>query len=139
MKKVTYKIEQFKSITIEVETEEQEKQIEELNRDFERTDRQDRRIKAKTESLDQMYEETGNEPVDEGESPEELMMLKLEKEKVRNALNKIRSRYRTAIEIIFWQGKTQREAAMVLGIKENTFSELLQRALIAFKKEFQKN
>ena len=40
MKKVTYKIEQFKSITIEVETEEQEKQIEELNRDFERTDRQ---------------------------------------------------------------------------------------------------
>ena len=51
MKKVTYKIEQFKSITIEVETEEQEKQIEELNRDFERTDRQDRRIKAKTESL----------------------------------------------------------------------------------------
>ena len=89
MKKVTYKIEQFKSITIEVETEEQEKQIEELNRDFERTDRQDRRIKAKTESLDQMYEETGNEPVDEGESPEELMMLKLEKEKVRNALNKI--------------------------------------------------
>lgn len=88
MKKVTYKIEQFKSITIEVETEEQEKQIEELNRDFERTDRQDRRIKAKTESLDQMYEETGNEPVDEGESPEELMMLKLEKEKVRNALTK---------------------------------------------------
>ena len=139
MKKVTYKIEQFKSITFEVETEEQEKQIEELNRDFERTDRQDRRIKAKTESLDQMYEETGNEPVDEGESPEELMMLKLEKEKVRNALNKIRPRYRTAIEIIFWQGKTQREAAMVLGIKENTFSELLQRALIAFKKEFQKN
>ena len=99
----------------------------------------DRRIKAKTESLDQMYEETGNEPVDDGESPEELMMLELEKEKVRNALNKIRPRYRTAIEIIFWQGKTQREAAMVLGIKENTFSELLQRALIAFKKEFQKN
>ena len=60
MKKVTYKIEQFKSITIEVETEEQEKQIEELNRDFERTDRQDRRIKAKTESLDQMYEKVSS-------------------------------------------------------------------------------
>ena len=55
MKKVTYKIEQFKSMTIEVESDEQVQKIEELNRDFERTDRQNSRIKEKTYSLDQMY------------------------------------------------------------------------------------
>lgn len=36
-KKVTYKLEQTKSIIVEVETAEQEQKIKELNRDFERT------------------------------------------------------------------------------------------------------
>ena len=43
-KKVTYKLEQTKSIIVEVETEEQEQKIKEFNRDFERIDRQNRRI-----------------------------------------------------------------------------------------------
>lgn len=51
-KKVTYKLEQTKSIIVEVETAEQEQKIKELNRDFERIDRQNRRIVAKTDSLE---------------------------------------------------------------------------------------
>lgn len=70
-KKVTYKLEQTKSIIVEVETAEQEQKIKEFNRDFERIDRQNRRIAAKTDSLDRMYEETGYEVIDDGASPEE--------------------------------------------------------------------
>ena len=51
-KKVTYKLEQTKSIIVEVETAEQEQKIKEFNRDFERIDRQNRRIAAKTDSLE---------------------------------------------------------------------------------------
>ena len=70
-KKVTYKLEQTKSIIVEVETAEQEQKIKEFNRDFERIDRQNRRIAAKTDSLERMYEETGYEVIDDGASPEE--------------------------------------------------------------------
>ena len=137
MKKVTYKIEQFKSITIEVETEEQEKQIEELNRDFERTDRQDRRIKAKTESLDQMYE-AGYEPIDESLSPEEKYIENEEnatlKKKIEKALGSLAEKQRTVVYKSFWEDKTLREIGKEMGIDNKTVYESLEAAKKKLKK-----
>lgn len=142
MKKVTYKIEQFKSITVEVETAEQERQIEVLNRDFERTDRQDRRIKAKTDSLDQMYEESGYEVADEGATPEEQMLHADEqnelKELIHKAIKKLNPRQQEMVFMIFFEEKTQAEVAEHYGITESAVSQAMDRIYASLKKFFEK-
>ena len=105
MKKVTYKIEQFKSITVEVETEEQARQIEELNRDFERIDRQNRRIAEKTDSLDQMYEETGYEVIDDGASPEEQYEQNELKNTIAKAMEELTEKQKIVVYKTFWEQK----------------------------------
>ena len=138
MKKVTYKIEQFKSITVEVETEEQERQIEELNRDFERTDRQDRRIKAKTDSLDQMYEETGYEPVDDGESPEEHYIERERnaelKKKIAKAMEELTEKQKIVVYKTFWEEKTLREISRELNVHHSSIEEIYMAAIKKLKK-----
>lgn len=138
MKKVTYKIEQFKSITVEVETEEQAQQIEELNRDFERTDRQDRRIKAKTDSLDQMYEETGYEPVDDGESPEEHYIERERnaelKKKIAKAMEELTEKQKIVVYKTFWEEKTLREISRELNVHHSSIEEIYMAAIKKLKK-----
>lgn len=95
-KKVTYKLEQTKSIIVEVETAEQEQKIKELNRDFERIDRQNRRIAAKTDSLERMYEETGYEVIDDGANPEE----QYEQKELKNTIAKAIFVYRIFVQSI---------------------------------------
>lgn len=92
-KKVTYKLEQTKSIIVEVETAEQEQKIKELNRDFERIDRQNRRIAAKTDSLERMYEETGYEVIDDGANPEE----QYEQKELKNTIISLTSEQKRSI------------------------------------------
>lgn len=58
-----YKLDETQNIIVEVETEEQERQIRELNREFDREERRNRRLQSKTDSLDALYEETGYEPI----------------------------------------------------------------------------
>ena len=136
-KKVTYKLEQTKSIIVEVETEEQEMKIKELNRDFERIDRQNRRIAAKTDSLERMYEETGYEPIGDTESPEEAMIRKTEKEelnkRIHNALGRLKPRQQQMITMLFFEGKTQEEVARTFGVTQQAISDSLQRVLAKLK------
>ena len=121
MKKVTYKIEQFKSMTIEVESDEQVQKIEELNRDFERTDRQNRRIKAKTDSLDQMYE-AGCELIADTPTPEEALLQSEEesevKKRVHNAISKLKPRQQQIIYMAYFENKTQCEVAGILAVTQ---------------------
>lgn len=136
-KKVIYKITRHEFEIIEVTTPEEELLIEELNKEFERVEKAEQRYRARFLSLDELYETQGFEPADsssyDNEDQNEALYQYL-----YQALEKIKPRHQQAIRLVFWYGKTQRQAAKEMGIKENSFSELLQRALIALKKEILK-
>ena len=133
-KKVTYKLEQTKSIIVEVETAEQEQKIKEFNRDFERIDRQNRRIIAKTDSLEQMYEETGYEVVDDTASPEEQYEQKELKETIAKAMEGLTEKQKIVIYKTFWEQKTFREIGKEMGINFKTVAEILEAAKKKLKK-----
>lgn len=127
-KKVTYKLEQTKSIIVEVETAEQEQKIKELNRDFERIDRQNRRIAAKTDSLERMYEETGYEVIDDGASPEEQYEQKELKNTIAKAMEELTEKQKIVVYKTFWEQKTLREIGKEMGVDNKTVHENLEAA-----------
>lgn len=133
-KKVYYKLEQTKSIIVEVETAEQEQKIKEFNRDFERIDRQNRRIAAKTDSLDRMYEETGYEVIDDGASPEEQYEQKELKNTIAKAMEELTEKQKIVVYKTFWEQKTLREIGEEMGIDNKTVHENLEAAKKKLKK-----
>ena len=133
-KKIYYKLEQSKSIIVEVETEEQERKIKELNRDFERIDRQNRRIAAKTDSLDRMYEETGYEVIDDGASPEEQYEQKELKNTIAKAMEELTEKQKIVVYKTFWEQKTLREIGEEMGVDNKTVHENLEAAKKKLKK-----
>lgn len=138
MKKVTYKIEQYQSVSVEVQTEEQENQIKELNREFERTERRNRRIQSKTDSLESMNEETGFEPADDSLNPEKLFEQKEMKDAVAKAIVSLTQRQKIVVYKAFWEQKTLREIGEELGINNKTVHEILEAAKSKLKKYFEK-
>lgn len=133
-KKVTYKLEQTKSIIVEVETAEQEQRIKELNRDFERIDRQNRRIAAKTDSLERMYEETGYEVIDDGASPEEQYEQKELKNTIAKAMEELTEKQKTVVYKTFWEQKTLREISRELNVHHSSIEEIYSAAMKKLKK-----
>lgn len=133
-KKVTYKLEQTKSIIVEVETAEQEQKIKELNRDFERIDRQNRRIAAKTDSLERMYEETGYEVIDDGASPEEQYEQKELKNTIAKAMEELTEKQKTVVYKTFWEQKTLREISRELNVHHSSIEEIYSAAMKKLKK-----
>ena len=127
-KKVSYKLEQTKSIIVEVETAEHEQKIKELNRDFERIDRQNRRIAAKTDSLERMYEETRYEVIDDGASPEEQYEQKELKNTIAKAMEELTEKQKIVVYKTFWEEKTLREIGKEMGIDNKTVHENLEAA-----------
>ena len=133
-KKVTYKLEQTKSIIVEVETAEQEQKIKELNRDFERIDRQNRRIAAKMDSLERMYEETGYEVIDDGASPEEQYEQKELKNTIAKAMEELTEKQKTVVYKTFWEQKTLREISRELNVHHSSIEEIYSAAMKKLKK-----
>ena len=133
-KKVTYKLEQTKSIIVEVETAEQEQKIKELNRDFERIDRQNRRIAAKTDSLERMYEETGYEIIDDGASPEEQYEQKELKNTIAKAMEELTEKQKIVVYKTFWEQKTLREISRELNVHHSSIEEIYSAAMKKLKK-----
>lgn len=133
-KKVTYKLEQTKSIIVEVETAEQEQKIKEFNRDFERIDRQNRRIAAKTDSLDRMYEETGYEVIDDGASPEEQYEQKELKNTIAKAMEELTEKQKIVVYKTFWEQKTLREISRELNVHHSSIEEIYSAAMKKLKK-----
>ena len=133
-KKVTYKLEQTKSIIVEVETAEQEQKIKELNRDFERIDRQNRRIAAKMDSLERIYEETGYEVIDDGASPEEQYEQKELKNTIAKAMEELTEKQKTVVYKTFWEQKTLREISRELNVHHSSIEEIYSAAMKKLKK-----
>lgn len=139
-KKVIYKITRHEFEIIEVTTPEEEKLIEELNKEFERVEKAEQRYRARFLSLDELYETQGFEPADsslsddEDEEEKERFLAKL-----HAAINTLSKRQKQIIVMHYFQDKSQVEIAKELHITESTVSITLERAHNNLKKIFEKN
>lgn len=140
-KKVIYKVTTKYSIEIETENIDEEKLIEELNKEFERQLKQDKTYHAKTVSLEYLNQKYGFELADTSLSEDEIERIEqheLEKEefnkKLHEAIEKLRPRQKEIIIKVFFEEKTQREVSIELGVAESTISITLERALNNLKK-----
>ena len=140
-KKVIYKVTTKYSIEIEVENIDEEKLIEELNKEFERQLKQDKTYHARTVSLEYLNQKYGFELADTSLSEDEIERIEqheLEKEefnkKLHEAIEKLRPRQKEIIIKVFFEEKTQREVSIELGVAESTISITLERALNNLKK-----
>ena len=144
-KKVIYKVTTKYSIEIETENIDEEKLIEELNKEFERQLKQDKTYHARTVSLEYLNQKYGFELADTSLSEDEQEIIEqqeLEKEefnkKLHEAIEKLRPRQKEIIIKIFFEEKTQREVSIELGVAESTISITLERALNNLKKILKK-
>ena len=140
-KKVIYKVTTKYSIEIETENIDEEKLIEELNKEFERQLKQDKTYHARTVSLEYLNQKYGFELADTSLSEDEIERIEqheLEKEefneKLHEAIEKLRPRQKEIIIKVFFEEKTQREVSIELGVAESTISITLERALNNLKK-----
>ena len=140
-KKVIYKVTTKYSIEIETENIDDEKLIEELNKEFERQLKQDKTYHTRTVSLEYLNQKYGFELADTSLSEDEIERIEqheLEKEefnkKLHEAIEKLRPRQKEIIIKIFFEEKTQREVSIELGVAESTISITLERALNNLKK-----
>ena len=140
-KKVIYKVTTKYSIEIETENINEEKLIEELNKEFERQLKQDKTYHARTVSLEYLNQKYGFELADTSLSEDEIEIIEqqeLEKEefneKLHEAIEKLRPRQKEIIIKIFFEEKTQREVSIELGVSEACISITLERALNNLKK-----
>ena len=140
-KKVVYQITKHKFAFVEVETEEQEKIIKELNRDFEREDKRSKTAHIRCVSIETMQEE-GVELKSRSPSIEEVFISNEERvckyEIVHSVLKLLTDRQRQVLIMRFWKNKTFREIASFLGIHFTTVAESYHSALKKIKK-FLKN
>ncbi len=137
-KKAIYKITRYKMITVEVETVEEEELIAELNRDTDRFEKSEDAFHARFASLDEMFEESGFEPMSDEASPEERYiekeLHKILQKRIRKAMDKLTERQKTVIYKTFWEDKTLREIGAELGIDFKTVHEILEAAKKKMKK-----
>lgn len=144
-KKVIYKVTTKYSIEIETENIDEEKLIEELNKEFERQLKQDKTYHAKTISLEYLYQNYGFELADTSLSEDEIELIEqqeLEKEefneKLHEAIEKLRPRQKEIIIKLFFEEKTQIEVAKELGVTKGCISTTLARALDNLRKYLKK-
>ena len=115
-KKVIYKVTTKYSIEIETENINEEKLIEELNKEFERQLKQDKTYYARTVSLEYLHQKYGFELADTSLSEDEIELIEqqeLEKEefnkKLHDAIDKLTDKQRKVIYMYFWENKTFRQ------------------------------
>lgn len=144
-KKVIYKVTTKYSIEIETENIDEEKLIEELNKEFERQLKQDKTYHARTVSLEHLNQKYGFELADTSLSEDEQEIIEqqeLEKEefnkKLHEAIDKLTEKQRKVIYMYFWENKTIREIAKELGVYFTTVEESYQSALKKIKKFLKK-
>ena len=111
-KKVIYKVTTKYSIEIETENIDEEKLIEELNKEFERQLKQDKTYHARTVSLEYLNQKYGFELADTSLSEDEIELIEqqeLEKEefneKLHEAIEKLRPRQKEIVIKIFFEKK----------------------------------
>lgn len=136
-KKVIYKIAKQKYEIIEENTPEEEKIIEELNRDFERIEKANQRYRARCLSLDELYETQGFEIADDLQFDDEDDVFQEQFfENLHKAIDTLTEKQKLVIYKTFWENKSLREIGQELGVNNKTVHEILEAAKKKIKKFF---
>ena len=135
MKKVIYKIDEHKYEIVEVNNATEEEYVNNLNRDFERELKKEKRLKAKTISLDLLYERDGYELMDNSNLVNDDVAEKEELyQKLHEAIKHLTLKQQKVIHLYFWNNLTLREIASVLDVSFSTVSEIYYASLKKFLK-----
>lgn len=138
-RKLIYKIDSRKYRIVEVDNNQQAEIIRNLNKDTERNHKKEQRLRKKCTSYE-AFSENGQELLKDECTPETILIELEDTEKKIKALmlaiSSLKPKYQFVIKQYFFEGKTQKEIALILSIKTSTMSELLKRALEALKEEF---
>ena len=142
-KNVIYQIARHKISKIEITNEEEERAVIEANRDFERTEKRDKRYRQRNFSLEAMEEEVGFEKADETSSPEESLIKSEGKAElraqVRSALSCLTEKQREVIVLHFWEELSLSEIAKKKGVHHSSVEETFTAAMKKLEKFFKKS
>lgn len=137
-KKVIYQITRHKVTLVEVENEQQENIIKELNRDFEKTDKQEKRAKARCTSLEMLYESEGFKIADPNSSVEERMAEQEEHNELYKGISTLAKKQKEYVYLRFWKGMTLQQIADCKGVHISTVKESLDSAILKLRKFLKK-
>lgn len=136
-KKVIYKITKTTHEMIEVSTSEEESVVSELNRDTDRTEKSNARYQSRCSSYEELAPK-GFSIVDDGLTPEEGYIENEAREdlqrRVRSAISKLTARQQKIVTMIFYEGKSQDDVALLYGISKQAVSNVMQRIYASLKK-----
>lgn len=137
-RKVVYQITRTRYEIVEVETDEQEELVKELNRDFEREDKREKKSRARCISLDYLYESEGYEIADSTPSCEEAYIENADRElfnaRLHKAIDSLTTRQKEIVMKVYFEEKSQAKVARELGVSEAIISKTMKRALSNLKK-----
>lgn len=138
--KVKFKLDKHRFVRLEVEAEKMPI-VQENNREVSRNEKRELRHES-LYSLEALTEDGRNDIPDERADTEE-QVIKRESIVERNkrlfaALHKLSPRQQEIIRKVYFEEKTQRKAAVELGITESTLSLTLKRAIGKLKKLLEK-
>lgn len=128
-KKVKYKITERRWIEIDVETENDELLVIELNRDMNRTSKQEKRQKNRNVSLDVLFDEFEYEIASTDESILDVLLKEEKARIINNAVNSLPNRQRFVIREYFWNNKSLREISRDTGLHLSSVAESFHSAM----------
>ncbi len=137
-KKVIYQITRHKIQLVEVESEAEEMAVKFANRDFERSDKQEKRAMARCSSLELLYETEGFEIADPSSSVEADLEKQEEYKELYKALKTLTPKQREYVYLRFWKGLTLQQISKLKGVHISTVAESLEGSISRLKK-FLKN
>lgn len=137
-KKVIYQITRHKVMLVEVKDEQEEKVVKDLNRDFERSDKQEKRAKARCTSLEMLYESEGFEIADPNSSVEEWLEKQEERKELYKGIATLPKKQKEYVYLRFWKGMTLQQIADYKGVHTSTVKESLDGAVLNLRKFLKK-
>ena len=136
-KRIAYQITRTRFIMVEVKNEEDERVVRELNKDFERVYMQERRLRARSISLDNLKEVTGIEPSSRESAVDEIVIENEIKNALKVAIRNLTDKQRDIIRLYFWEDKTMKAIAEEKHLHISTVSECLYSSIKKLKKLLQ--
>ena len=133
MKIIKYKLADGNIVDVEV-TEELADALAEMNRQDESHERKFKRRALRETSLDYLSEEFEWEPADNSVNVQDELERKEDSEWVRRAIACLDAQQQKIVRLYFYEGKTTREIAEILGIHHSTAARQIEE----IKKEIKK-
>lgn len=134
-KKVIYQFGRKQYQFVDVDSAEQEEIIKDLNRDFERMDKREKRDNIRCSSIEELSEQ-GVELVSKELQPDEQMLKNEEHSALQQAIATLTPKQREILYLRFWGDKTLEEIATLKNVHISTVAESLNSSIKKLKKFF---